>query len=255
MGKTSFKSLEQLSDYISTKINQLNQGQLNSSEIEELTESSQELYERLIVLRHKSYEKYGNANMESVDEPVEVVEEVVETQKVSVEIPEQSVEEILEEISPMMSFDFSEPIEETKVEKVEPIKEIVSEEVVSTPEIEVKEPTLDESEQTNLLNDSISKGTSSLNDSFKSTTSLADRLTNSKIDNLKSAIGINEKFAFITDLFSSSNENYNEAINVLNNCTDGREAKLHLNDLSIQHNWDLDSKTVASFFELIERRY
>jgi len=248
MSKTSFKSLDQLSNYISDKINQLNSGQLNNSEIEELTEHSQELYERLIVLRHKSYEKYGEPTKDVVVEKVEVVQEVIEE-------PEQSIEEILEEISPMMSFDFSEPIVETKIEETKPIIETIREEKSVEPERVIPESIVPESDKSSGLNESISNGTSSLNDSYKSSGSLADRLTSSKISDLKSVIGINEKFAFITDLFSSSNENYNEAINILNNCNDGHEAKQHLNTMSINHNWDLDSKTVASFMELIERRY
>jgi len=248
MSKTSFKSLEQLSNYISDKINQLNNGQLNNSEIEELTEHSQELYERLIVLRHKSYEKYGEPTKDVSVEKVEIVQEVIEE-------PEQSIEDILEEISPMMSFDFSEPIVEAKIEETISVIETIREEKSVEPEIVSPKSIVPEVENSRELNESISNGSSSLNDSYKSSGSLADRLTSSKITNLKSVIGINEKFAFITDLFSSSNEHYNEAINTLNNCNDGHEAKQHLNTMSINHNWDLDSKTVASFMELIERRY
>lgn len=247
MGKTSFKSLDQLSTYISDKINLLNKGQLNNMEIEELTECSQELYERLVVLRHKSYEKFGKPESDLIEEKVEVFQEVTEE-------PEQSVEEVLNEISPMMSFDFSEPITETKIE--EPIVELNNVENNDEPELpSFEESVIPEVETSSLLNESISKGTSSLNDSYKSSGSLADRLTSSKISDLKSAIGINEKFSFITDLFSSSNEKYNEAINTLNNCNDSKEAKELINEISIDHNWDLDSKTVGSFIELIERRY
>ena len=246
MGKTYFKSLNQLSNYISDKINQLNNGELNNSEIEELTENTQELYERLVVIRHKTYEKYGKPTVQSVQEKPEVIQEIVQE---VIETPEQSIEEMLEEVSPMMSFDFSEPIVEAKIPEVE--IETVSDEKSHEPE----ESTLQKVDNSRVLNDSIAKETSSLNDSYKSSGSLADRLTSSKIDDLKSVIGINEKFAFITDLFSSSNENYNEAINALNNCNDGKEAKALLNEISINHNWDLDNKTVGSFIELIERRY
>jgi len=252
MGKTSFKSLDQLSNYISDKINQLNNGQLNNSEIEKLTEHSQELYERLIVLRHKSYEKYGVPVMDVVEEKPDVIEELP---KEVIEVEEQSVEDILGEISPMMSFDFSEPIGEEPIVETKPVTETVVEKKSIKSEMTRPEPILPKNNNSISLTDSMANSTSSLNDSFKSSGSLADILTNSKISNLKSAIGINEKFAFITDLFSSSNEEYNEAIDTLNNCNGIKEAKDLINDISIKHNWDLDSKTVGSFIELIERRY
>lgn len=254
MGKTSFKSLEQISSYISDKINQLNNGQLNTSEIEDLTVNAQELYERLVVIRHKSYETFGESNSEVINEQPEVIQEVIKEPVQIVEEPEQSVEELLEEISPMMSFDFSEPISETAPESIDPVIDTVVEEKSVESESISSVSTSPKFESSSSLNDSMS-GTSSLNDSYKSVGSLADRLTSSKISDLKSAIGINEKFAFITELFGGSNEGYNEAINNLNNCTDGNEAQNILNELSISNNWDLDSKTVASFIELLDRRY
>ena len=244
MGKTSFKSLEQISKYISDKINDLNKGQLNNSEIEELTVNAQELYERLIVIRHKSYETFSESTTIIEIEKPTVIEK-------SIEIPEQSIENMLEEVSPMMSFDFTEPVETLeKNEETSTIQNQIIEESNETESINAEE-----SEESNSLNETISKNTTSLNDSFKPSGSLADKLTNSKINDLKSAIGINEKFAFITDLFEGSNENYNAAINKLNNCENSHDAKQILNEISMANNWDLDNSTVGSFLELIERRH
>ena len=238
MGKTSFKSLEQITNYISDKINDLNKGQLNNSEIEELTINAQELYERLVVIRHKAYEAFGQPKA-NISEPVEEI----------IEIEEQSIEESLQEISPMMSFDFSEPIVEEKEESttVNEISETFNKE-------ETFETSNPKTEEISSLSESMTRA-SSLNDTFKQSGSLADRLTNSKIDDLKSAIGINEKFAFITDLFAGSNEDYNAAISILNSCNSSQEAKTILNEISINNNWDLDNPNVGSFIELIERRH
>ena len=104
MGKTSFQSLDQLSKSISEKIDLLNVGQLNASGIEELTQCSQDLYERLIVIRHKTYEKLGTPTTEQVvDTPVEKIEAE----------PIQNLKEVEQE----SIFDFS---SETKVEEKEP---------------------------------------------------------------------------------------------------------------------------------------
>ena len=258
MGKTSFKSLEQISSYISDKISQLNNGQLNTSEIEDLTVNAQELYERLIVIRHKSYETFGESNatiIEAVAEP-EINKEIVKVEElIQNSEEEQSVEEILGEISPMMSFDFSEPVPEVIVDTPVVVENPIVIENNIEQEVIVPESVLPKNESLNALSDSISSTTSSLNDSYKSTSSLADILTKSKINDLKSVIGINEKFSFITDLFAGSNENYNEAINNLNTCNSSVEAKKIFNDLANIHSWDIDSKTVTSFIELLDRRY
>ena len=253
MGKTSFQSLDQLVKNISENINLLNNGQLNSSQIEALTENTRDLYERLIVIRHKTYEKFGESEAESTPEvEKEVIETVTELAEESIFdfAPEEVKEEVKEEVDDMMSFDFSEPIAETQpVIEEEPIVETAVEEE-TIPEVE----TPIEKEMSS-LNDSISSASTSLNDGFKSSHSLADRLNQSKIVDLKSSIDINKKFSFITGLFAGSNEDYNEAISTLNSCTDGDQARNLLGGLAEKHRWDVEEKTVLTFVELIERRY
>ena len=247
MVKTSFKSLEQISEFISEQINQLNNGNLNNSEIEELTENAQELYERLIVLRHKSYETFGEPTATIVEDKIaEVPTEVIEKEI----IPEPIIETPTVDEDPIMSFDFSESMPEPEV-----VKEAPKTETIEEPINEVVEETILAVEDVTSLNDSMSQNTSSLNDTFKSSGSLADRLNNSKIDSLKTTIGINEKFAFISDLFAGSNENYNEAIARLDTCQSADDAKMILNELSIDNNWDLEHPTAMSFIDLVERRF
>lgn len=250
MGKTSFQSLDQLVKNISDNINLLNNGQLNSSEIETLTENTKDLYERLIVIRHKAYEKFGkteteiNPIVENLADSIPDSSEAIIFDSIATEPVQEDKKEVVEE---MMSFDFSEPIEEVKSTiEPEPIVEAV--EAVLT----VEEKTI---KQESSINESITGGSASLNDGFKSSNSLGDRLNQTKIDDLKSAIGINKKFNFITNLFSGSNEEYNEAIDSLNNCIHSDQARSLLGDLAEKNNWDVEEKTVLSFVELIERRY
>jgi hypothetical protein len=255
MGKTSFQSLDQLTKKISEQIVLLNVGQLNASEIEELTQSSQDLYERLIVIRHKAYEKLGTPSTEKIIEvPIEKkeTEPIQEVKKVEEEsIFDFSTETKIKEKEPeMMSFDFSEPVTETP-SVVEAIKEdapVVEEPIVTK--------TIEPQDSSASLNDSHS-GSSSLNDSFSENKSgsLADSFNKSGISDLKTHIGINKKFSFISNLFAGSNENYNDAINTLNNCLDGDQARSILGDIAQKNNWNVEDDTVVTFVDLVERRY
>ena len=228
MGKTSYQSHEQLTEQITESVKKLAAGNLNTSEIEQLTQNTQALYERTIVIRHKAYELFGEPET-TMSQPEEIV---IEKKEEPIFDFSQNEPEEKEEIEESMSFDFSEPIKKEIKPVIKPV----------------------ENENTQSINESIDRS-SSLNDTFKSSGSLADRLNNSKIDSLKSAIGINKKFAFISDLFAGSNENYNEAVLRLDTCNSADDAKMILNELSIDNSWDLEHPTAMSFIELVERRF
>jgi len=257
MGKTSFQSLDQLAQYISDNITKLNNGNLNSSEIEDLTENTRDLHERLIVIRHKAYEKFGNP-----DETLTIEEEAVNTPEPIVDkpvfdlTPEEPIKESAVEEDSMMSFDFSEPVETLVSPVIEKVPGFVEENIVEAENViqETAESISIEKEIAS-LGDSLSSNSTSLNDAFKTSGSLSDKLNQSKIEDLKSHIGINKKFSFITDLFSGSNEDYNEAINALNSCSSGDEARQILGELAENNAWDVENATVSKFVYLVERRY
>jgi hypothetical protein len=59
----------------------------------------------------------------------------------------------------------------------------------------------------------------------------------------------------MNDLFEGENTVFNNAINRLNSCGNGEEAKMVLSEYSMKYGWRNDSERVIQFFELIERRY
>jgi len=59
MGKTSHQNLNDLVKELSDHLQKLNDGKLKLDEIEGLVNSAKEIYERLIVVRHKAYENFG----------------------------------------------------------------------------------------------------------------------------------------------------------------------------------------------------
>lgn len=85
--------------------------------------------------------------------------------------------------------------------------------------------------------------------------SLARKLQKKPIADLKAAIGINEKFQYINELFEGNMTEYNIAVNQLNICSSHAEAEVYLNTLRELYKWDKESETAIAFSELVERRF
>jgi glucan-binding YG repeat protein len=85
--------------------------------------------------------------------------------------------------------------------------------------------------------------------------SLVSKLQKKPITDLKSAIGINEKFQFINELFGGNMTEYNIAINQVNICSSREEAEVYLDTLRDLYKWQQDNETVIAFSELVERRF
>ena len=85
--------------------------------------------------------------------------------------------------------------------------------------------------------------------------SLVTKLQKKPIADLKSAIGINEKFQFINELFGGNMTEYNIAVNQVNICSSREEAEAYLDTLRDLYKWKPDNEAVMSFSELVERRF
>ena len=72
------------------------------------------------------------------------------------------------------------------------------------------------------------------------------------ITNIKSAIGIGDRFLFIRELFNKNSELYEETINKLNMLSSFDDAKDYL--LS-NFEWNENNETVNSFFAIIKRKW
>lgn len=85
--------------------------------------------------------------------------------------------------------------------------------------------------------------------------SLAARLEQSKINDLRQAIGINEKFLFINDLFEGNLSYYNKAIDELNSFQSLNGARTYLIELSVEYGWTADSSAKEKLHQLIDRKF
>lgn len=85
--------------------------------------------------------------------------------------------------------------------------------------------------------------------------SLGNKMQQVPITDLKSAIGINEKFLFINELFKGDLAGYNRAIESLNACGSRQEATAKLEELRGQFGWPEHATTYKRLEDILKRRY
>jgi hypothetical protein len=92
---------------------------------------------------------------------------------------------------------------------------------------------------------------------MKEDKSIGARMQFKPIENLKAAIGVNEKFLFVNELFNGDLQAYNDAVQKLNAYISIHEAFEFLNHLTTQYNWDgqRSADTIEKFANLVQRRY
>ncbi len=81
---------------------------------------------------------------------------------------------------------------------------------------------------------------------------LSSKMQSKPIKDLSKAIGINDKFLFIRELFDGNREHYHEAIQLLNEIPTFEEAE---NYLSETFDWNWEAPVTKKFIELIKRKF
>lgn len=106
--------------------------------------------------------------------------------------------------------------------------------------------------------DKLKEDRATINDQLsvaKPDNTVSEKISKQKIVDLKSSIGINEKFMFINQLFKGSLDNYNEAMDYLENYDIEADAFDYINRLAEKYKWDKDNIAVVTLNELIKRKY
>ena len=84
---------------------------------------------------------------------------------------------------------------------------------------------------------------------------LAGKIPLKPINDLKQAIGINEKFNFINELFKGSLQDYNLAINDLNSAPDWDSAQNILNTFMLKFGWVESNEAFPKLSEMVRRKF
>ena len=92
---------------------------------------------------------------------------------------------------------------------------------------------------------------------IKDDKSIGARMQQKPVGNIKEAIGINEKFLFINELFNGDLKAYNDSIEKLNTVPSIHEAFAFLNELTNEFQWDgqRSAHTIERFANLVQRRH
>ena len=85
--------------------------------------------------------------------------------------------------------------------------------------------------------------------------SLAAKLQQNPVPDLKSVIGINDKFLFVNELFGGSMEKYNKSIENLNDLKTLNGAMIYLNELKIELQWNSSNEAYLKLKELVSRKF
>ena len=118
-------------------------------------------------------------------------------------------------------------------------------------------PTLSHQQGVKEINELASLQNESLNDRLKQDkTEVVEVLKHEPIKDLRKAIGINDRFVFINDLFRGDEAMYERSIKTINSFHIFPEAEYWINrELIVKLGWDADSEIVRHFYQLVKRRF
>jgi hypothetical protein len=248
-----FKRIQELAATLQTGLDELSVGKLSIEQLEMLTDHSRELHERLVVLRHKAYDaSVKGEKIESKEaEPVSIAFKISTPAPAAVTPPPAPVESKPE-------------VPVNQVSLIDAIEEVTKAEAAPEPTSSVKE-TSEESFEINVgaRQEAINtytqpKPQESINDRLSKTVgnvaSVAQKHEHTPIADLKRAITLNQRFQFSKELFKGNNQEYEVAIDRLNN-TNRDEAFRQLDALKSKYSWNNESQVTQDFVELIERRH
>ena len=109
------------------------------------------------------------------------------------------------------------------------------------------------------INDHNADASPSLNDKLKVTaaaTEVSDKLTDAPVKDLKKAIGVNDRFLYINELFRGDEAMYERSIKTINSFSIYPEAEYWIRrELKTKLGWKDSDATVQQFDQLVKRRF
>ena len=85
---------------------------------------------------------------------------------------------------------------------------------------------------------------------------VAEKISLEPIKDLRAAIGINDKFQFMEELFNKDESLFESSVKTINNYKNFAEAQFWIKqNLRIKYNWKEESTVVLAFDQLVKRRF
>ncbi len=237
-----YRNLKKLVHSLANNLEALENGNLSASDLYSLLDDARNIHERIAILHYlaieravKKQENNGiKFNFSFFDEDEVQPNQTNLIDAIKVEHHIEAVKKSIGEQRPLF--------EEEKPDKITDQKQ------PDQPITKEEENTKKHTEETG----------GSINDKFSISGSptLADKLGQQPIKDLTNAIGLNEKFLFMNDLFDGENDKYKEAIETINEFSAFIEADEYINNsLKDEFNWDMNSVSTQKFIILVQRRF
>ena len=202
------------------------------------------LYELLLKLDSRNIQIAENQK-EEISAPIkkeeqkeEIIKKVEAKPKEAETIPEKK-EEVTKEKTPVRKPEFiiETGSEEKKVEEI--IEEKIETKQSNTPEI-----VADKFQSKKFVHDNISKKNAKKDVSAK--------MQSKPIQDINSAIGLNDRFIFIRELFGNNKDHYHETVQVLNNFDTYDNAVRFLDE---NFDWEPENENYERLKELVRRKF
>jgi hypothetical protein len=250
-----FIPLQSLAQQLTDQLNHLYSGQYKKESLESMVSNARDLYERLVVLRHKAYEQEVNINSaeETTNADIEVqmptftldLSEISET-KIDIATEEEVIPAQIESMTDQRQVNLMDMIEEvTKTDHSSDV-ELSETFLAETPTEISSDPIQIEPTPIVSINDILSQN--------QNTSTILNRLEKSKIDDLKKSITMNQRFQFARELFNGDSEQYEITISALNNCEADKVFELFQN-YKQKWSWDETSIAFIELLDLVQRRH
>ncbi len=107
------------------------------------------------------------------------------------------------------------------------------------------------------INETAANNHASLNEKLKqSMIDLGDTLTEVPVRDLRKAIGVNDRYLFINELFRGDEVAYERSIKTINSFSIFAEAEYWIQrELKVKNGWDAGNEMVTQFYQLVKRRF
>lgn len=228
-----FRTIQELIGALSNTERGLASGSLDLEGLETACNDARELFERLVVLRHKAREA---ALVSSRPAPTSPPAEVPPSRPAEVETPTLRLDTRPPAASPRQ-VSLIEAIEESTTPETDPAPP-------ATPTSKAPEPR--DSPTVKPLPADAAKGP----------VTLAEKLERSSIQDLTKAISLSHKFWFVAELFGGDRIAYDRTIGLLNALGDRQKAVSYVETEVIgKLKKPADPEALATFMDLLQRRY
>jgi len=261
----------------------------NKEDVFVLQKKAHEVYEKLSVLAYVEEYINNTPNPEHTKEELlekieSIVEEVKEEPEIADEVIDQKIEEVKlksEEIQDVVKHDLEEEEEKVVIEgKVEELEEIVEESkeeettseepeiITEAVEEEFQEEETDETQKEGLFAsepEKEEKEMPTLEEELQDTIAVdivADLFENAPKKSLNDKlqgdiqIGLNDRIAFVKNLFDGSQEDFNRVVSQLNTLKTEKEAKKFINKMvKPDYDWTEKEELEERFMDIVERKF